>query len=132
MGAVKTWINGIACAGAAPDDATEPEHQTSPSGAAAEAPTPSVKQSQESTQTVARVDGALDLGGKKRAEISSFKGMALLSLREFYEKDGAWLPGKRGISLTKPQVEALVAGAAKLNDALEAKDATVSIPISAK
>lgn len=81
---------------------------------------------------MARVDGALDLGGKKRAEISSFKGMALLSLREFYEKDGAWLPGKRGISLTKPQVEALVAGTAKLNDALEAKDATVSIPISAK
>jgi hypothetical protein len=37
----------------------------------------------------------------KRVSISSFKGKAMVNIREFWEKDGEWLPTKKGISLTK-------------------------------
>lgn len=75
---------------------------------------------------------SVELGGKKRAEISSFKGMTLLSLREFYEKDGTWLPGKKGISLTKSQVESLLEASSRLSDALASRDTSVSVALSAR
>jgi len=37
----------------------------------------------------------------KRVSISTFKGMAMVNIREYFEKDGEWLPTKKGISLTK-------------------------------
>ena len=32
----------------------------------------------------------------------------MVSVREYYEKDGEWLPGKKGISMTLEQFSALV------------------------
>ena len=46
----------------------------------------------------------IDLGKKKRATVRSFKGTALVDIREFYGADGAEKPGKKGISLTLEQV----------------------------
>ena len=34
----------------------------------------------------------------RRVEISQFKGVQLVNIREFYEKDGQILPGKKAIS----------------------------------
>jgi len=49
----------------------------------------------------------IDLGKKKRATVRSFKGIPLLDIREFYGTDGQEKPGKKGISLTLDQWEAL-------------------------
>lgn len=49
----------------------------------------------------------VDLGKKKRATIRSFKGIPLIDIREFYGADGDEKPGKKGISLTLEQWEAL-------------------------
>jgi hypothetical protein len=61
---------------------------------------------------------SVDLGGSKRAGVSVFKGRATAGLREFYEKDGQWLPGKKGIALPAEQLERLVAAAPQLSAAL--------------
>ena len=39
------------------------------------------------------------LSRARRCVVSEYRGKKMVSLREYYEKDGAWLPGKKGISL---------------------------------
>ncbi|KAF9049776.1 transcriptional Coactivator p15-domain-containing protein [Panaeolus papilionaceus] len=48
-------------------------------------------------------DKYIDLGKKKRAVVRSFKGMALLDIREYYGAEGEEKPGKKGISLSLDQ-----------------------------
>lgn len=40
--------------------------------------------------------------------IQNYKGMTLVGLREYYEKDGKLLPGKQGLSLKVEQFQKLV------------------------
>ncbi|KAI9569613.1 transcriptional Coactivator p15-domain-containing protein [Boletus coccyginus] len=49
----------------------------------------------------------VDLGKKKRAAVRSFKGLVFVDIREFYGAEGDEKPGKKGISLSKEQWEAL-------------------------
>jgi len=46
---------------------------------------------------------SVELGKKKRATVSSFKGIPLLDIREYYGPEGEEKPGKKGISLTLEQ-----------------------------
>ncbi|KIM91823.1 hypothetical protein PILCRDRAFT_809789 [Piloderma croceum F 1598] len=57
--------------------------------------------------TTSEGDKYVDLGKKKRATVRTFKGITLLDIREFYGADGDEKPGKKGISLTIDQWDAL-------------------------
>ncbi|KAL0569801.1 hypothetical protein V5O48_012158 [Marasmius crinis-equi] len=56
-------------------------------------------------QKTSEGDSYVDLGKKKRATVRSFKGKALVDIREFYGADGDEKPGKKGISLTEEQIK---------------------------
>ena len=48
----------------------------------------------------------------KRVTVSKFKGRSYVNVREYYEKDGKTLPGKKGIALNEEtwgKLKALVA-----------------------
>ena len=66
-------------------------------------------------------DAYAELGnGRKRCTVRKYKDAILVDVREFYEKDGAQLPGKKGISLTVEQWRALVANVSALDDEVKA------------
>lgn len=44
-----------------------------------------------------------ELPGNRRLTVGTFRGAVTVGVREFYQKDGTWLPGKKGISLSKEQ-----------------------------
>lgn len=43
----------------------------------------------------------------RKIKVSEFKGKQYVNIREYYEKDGKLLPGKRGISLPPAQFQIL-------------------------
>ena len=67
----------------------------------------------EEPQTTVSAGGETlwQLGGNKFASVSTFKGKRMVGLREHYQKDGKWMPGKKGISLSPDQFAALREGA---------------------
>ncbi|KAK2026670.1 transcriptional Coactivator p15 [Colletotrichum zoysiae] len=61
-----------------------------------------------------------DLSNKRRVGVSQFKNNTFINIREFYEKDGEMLPGKKGISLNIAQYEALVKAIPAISEKLRA------------
>jgi hypothetical protein len=62
-----------------------------------------------------------ELSARRKVIVQQWKGQTLISLREYYEKDGKLLPTSKGISLTVEQFEIL---AKKIKD-IEAAIASV-------
>jgi len=55
----------------------------------------------------------------RRVTLSDFKGSKLVSIREYYEKDDEYLPGKKGISMSIDQYKALLKAVPEINASLK-------------
>ncbi|KAK9821484.1 hypothetical protein WJX74_001233 [Apatococcus lobatus] len=74
----------------------------------------------------------IQLSNSRNADVSVFKGTVYVNIREFYEKDGKQLPGKKGISLSPEQFTILRDAADAISKALDAEDESYSIELSTK
>ncbi|KND89676.1 putative RNA polymerase II transcriptional coactivator [Tolypocladium ophioglossoides CBS 100239] len=59
-----------------------------------------------------------ELSNKRRVGVSQFKNLWMVNVREYYEKDGKMLPGKKGISLSIEQYTALLKAVPSINATL--------------
>ncbi|KAK6503288.1 hypothetical protein TWF481_008315 [Arthrobotrys musiformis] len=62
-----------------------------------------------------------ELGKDRRATVSEFRGNVLVSIREYYEKDGKYFPGKKGISMSLEQFNQLIRVLPALEEAIGQK-----------
>ncbi|KAK9103904.1 hypothetical protein Sjap_021158 [Stephania japonica] len=58
------------------------------------------------------------LSNRRRVTIQDFRGKTLVSIREYYEKDGKQLPSSKGISLTAEQWSAFSNAVPKIEEAI--------------
>ncbi|KAK3061884.1 hypothetical protein LTS18_005240 [Coniosporium uncinatum] len=65
----------------------------------------------------------------RRVTVSEFKGKSMVGIREYYEKDGKTLPGKKGISMPVDQFAALVSLLPEIDKALAAKGVELPRPL---
>ncbi|KAK7415909.1 hypothetical protein QQZ08_012204 [Neonectria magnoliae] len=105
------------------DDVGEPE--------IAQKPSKKAKSSSSGTGAQGKDDDGnpfWELSSKRRVGISQFKALSFVNIREYYEKDGKTLPGKKGISLTVEQYLALLKVVPSINAALRDLGNTVDEP----
>ncbi|KAF2724346.1 PC4-domain-containing protein [Polychaeton citri CBS 116435] len=69
-----------------------------------------------------------ELSRQRRVQVTEFRGAAMVNIREFYEKDGKSLPGKKGIALSVDQYATLLQLLPEIEKALEDKGKTVPRP----
>jgi len=107
--------------------ATLPSHRAASGGAAARS---SAGSATGSDNKAATGEDFIDLGADKRVTMSKFSGRLQVDLREFYQKDGASLPGKKGISLKVAEWSTLVAALPQIDAAVQAKDMQYSLQLT--
>ncbi|KAI9794649.1 MAG: hypothetical protein M1833_000338 [Piccolia ochrophora] len=86
---------------------------------------------EQSTQTDDNGSDYWEVGPQNnllKQPLSEFKGKIYISIREYYEKDGKSLPGKKGISLPIDQYGAFVASLPQIEVSLKAKGEVVPRP----
>mmetsp|Transcript_17360 Transcript_17360/g.34860 ORF Transcript_17360/g.34860 Transcript_17360/m.34860 type:complete len:155 (+) Transcript_17360:52-516(+) len=59
------------------------------------------------TTSADRITADLNAKGNKKLSISNYRGKPMIHIREFYEKDGEILPGKKGIAMSLEQYREL-------------------------
>lgn len=99
-----------------------------PSVATFGGPSESKKETEEPNPAVQKsaalsVDGEVcALSETRRVSVGEYRGAKHVSLREFYCKDGIWLPGKKGINLSVEQWVGLKAAAAAVTARLRSNE----------
>ncbi|KAL4768922.1 transcriptional Coactivator p15-domain-containing protein [Aspergillus nidulans var. acristatus] len=73
-------------------------------------------------------DSYWEISKMRRVTISSFRGKTMVNIREYYEKDGEELPGKKGISLPIDQFSSLVTLLPAIEIALQEKGLSIPRP----
>ncbi|KAF2173649.1 hypothetical protein M409DRAFT_15927 [Zasmidium cellare ATCC 36951] len=89
---------------------------------------PSAKSAKYEMQKDADGNEYWEISGKRRLQVSEFKGNTMIGIREFYEKDGEMLPGKKGISLNLDQFNAFIELLPQLEGVLTSKGIQVPRP----
>ncbi|KAK2762775.1 hypothetical protein FQN54_000949 [Arachnomyces sp. PD_36] len=69
-----------------------------------------------------------ELSRLRRVTVSSFKGRTFVNVREYYEKDGQELPGKKGISMSVDQFSTMVGLLPSIETALKQKGESLPRP----
>ncbi|KAF2227958.1 transcriptional Coactivator p15-domain-containing protein [Elsinoe ampelina] len=69
-----------------------------------------------------------ELSNNRRVSITSFKGKSMVNIREYYEKDGKQLPGKKGIAMPMEQYEVLLGLLPQIEDTLKKQGIEVGRP----
>ncbi|XP_065086033.1 RNA polymerase II transcriptional coactivator [Ochlerotatus camptorhynchus] len=59
------------------------------------------------------------LDRNRKVTVSEFKNKVYVNVREYYEKDGKTMPGKKGISLTVPQWKKLLENVDAINEKIK-------------
>lgn len=77
--------------------ASTPPIESARSADVADAPVP------QSPRTDSNGDQYWEISKARRVTLSDFRGKKMIGIREYYEKDGQMLPGKKGISMTVEQ-----------------------------
>ncbi|ELR17634.1 RNA polymerase II transcriptional coactivator, putative [Acanthamoeba castellanii str. Neff] len=86
-----------------PDEGTtSPPTKTKAKAAAPAASSSKKKKEEPSTSTEAKAN-EWEIGSKRRVTVSKFRNQLKIDIREYYEKDGELLPGRKGISLNEQQ-----------------------------
>ncbi|KAJ5486357.1 ssDNA-binding transcriptional regulator [Penicillium desertorum] len=70
-----------------------------------------------------------EISKMRRVTISSFRGKTQVNVREYYEKDGQELPGKKGISMPVDQFAAIVSLLPEIEKALKENGETLPRPV---
>lgn len=65
----------------------------------------------------------------RRVTISSFRGKTQVNVREYYEKDGQELPGKKGISMPVDQFAAIISILPDIEQALKENGEILPRPV---
>ncbi|PGH17976.1 hypothetical protein AJ80_04597 [Polytolypa hystricis UAMH7299] len=64
----------------------------------------------------------------RRVTVSTFNGRTLVNVREYFEKDGQELPGKKGISMSLDQFNALIKLLPDIETAVKEKGDSLTRP----
>uniref|UniRef100_A0A023EET7 Putative transcriptional coactivator p15 n=2 Tax=Aedes albopictus TaxID=7160 RepID=A0A023EET7_AEDAL len=80
-----------------------------------------VKKTKTDSASTTNADGETEwtIDRNRKVTVKEFKGKIYVNVREYYEKDGQSLPGKKGISLTVPQWKKLMEHADEINDKIK-------------
>ncbi|KAJ5503096.1 ssDNA-binding transcriptional regulator [Penicillium fimorum] len=70
-----------------------------------------------------------EISKMRRVTISSFRGKTQVNVREYYEKDGQELPGKKGISMPVEQFAAIVSILPEIELALRENGESLPRPV---